>query len=59
MNIGAVGGPGPGMDPDSYAKIYAQKHGITLEEAKAELRAKFGDPKPPSIFEGKQINLER
>lgn len=41
------------QDPDSYAKTYADKNGITLEEAKAELKSKYGDPSQsasPSIF---------
>lgn len=56
MNIGKIGGPPPGMNPDSYAKIYAKQHGISLEEAKAQLKAKFGDPKPPNIFGDKSID---
>ncbi len=50
MKIGAIGGAGnlpPKMGPDAYARQYAQQKGISFEEAKAELRAKFGDPKPP------------
>ncbi|MBQ2644008.1 hypothetical protein IJG14_00365 [bacterium] len=33
-----------GMDPDAYAQQYAEENGISLEEAKAQLRAKYGDP---------------
>ena len=34
----------PQMDPDAYAQQYANQKGISLDEAKAELKAKFGDP---------------
>lgn len=43
------GRPTPGIDPDSYAKQYANEKGITLEEAKAELRAMYGDPQPQGM----------
>ena len=36
------------QDPDEYAQIYADENGITLAEAKAELKAKYGDPTEPS-----------
>ena len=42
------GGPVPGMDPNAYAQRYADENGITLEEAKAQLRAKHGDPQQPN-----------
>jgi len=32
------------MDPDAYAKKYAEQKGISLEEAKAELKTMYGDP---------------
>ena len=35
------------MDPDAYAQQYAEENGISLEEAKAQLRAKYGDPQKP------------
>ena len=42
------GGP---MDPNAHAQVYAKENGISLDEAKAQLRAKFGDPqKPNSTF---------
>lgn len=47
--IQRAGGPAPGIDPDTYAQQYANEHGITLEEAKAELRAKYGDPQQPGM----------
>lgn len=34
----------PKQDPDTYAKQYAEKNGLSLEDAKAELKSKFGDP---------------
>lgn len=43
----------PRQDPDTYAKTYATQNGITVDEAKEQLRAKYGDPKPQndeSIF---------
>ncbi len=33
------------QNPDEYAKTYAEQKGITVEEAKEELKAKYGDPK--------------
>ena len=35
------------QDPDAYAQEYADEKGISLEEAKAELEAKFGKPQEP------------
>ena len=32
------------QNPDEYARVYAQQNGISFEEAKAELREKYGDP---------------
>ena len=39
---------GPQMDPDAYAQKYAEQNNISLEEAKQELKAKFGDPSESS-----------
>jgi len=36
--------PPQGMSPDAYAKQYAQQKGISVSEAKAELKAMHGDP---------------
>lgn len=36
-----------GMDPNTYAMQYAQQNGISFDEAKQQLRAKYGDPQPP------------
>ena len=33
------------QNPDEYAKIYAEQNGISVEEAKAELKSKYGDHK--------------
>lgn len=60
------GGPTPGVDPDTYAQKYANEHGITLEEAKTELRAKYGDPQQPGMsmqqgllqFSGPRANFQ-
>ena len=41
--------PTQGVDPNAYAQKYADEHGITLEEAKAELKAKYGDPQQPEM----------
>ena len=38
----------PEGDPDAYAQKYADEHGITVEEAKKELRSKYGDPQQPT-----------
>ena len=32
------------QNPDEYAKVYAEQNGISVEEAKAELKSKYGDP---------------
>lgn len=41
----------PPMNPDVYAQKYATENGISLDDAKNKLRAKFGDPqKPNSTF---------
>ena len=32
------------QNPDDYAKVYAEQNGLSVEEAKAELKAKYGDP---------------
>ena len=39
--------PDPGVDPDTYAQTYADENGITLDEAKAQLKEKYGDPVKP------------
>ena len=36
------------INPDSYAQKYAEQNNISLEEAKQELKAKFGDPSESS-----------
>ncbi len=36
--------PSQNQDPDAYAQQYAEENGISLEEAKAQLKAKYGDP---------------
>lgn len=33
-----------GINPDAFAQQYANQNGISLEEAKAQLKAKYGDP---------------
>ncbi len=52
------GGP---MDPNALAQAYANENGISsLDEAKAQLRAKFGDPqKPNSTFAPEPQNIPR
>ena len=34
----------PQMDPEAYAQQYANQHGISIEQAREELKAQFGDP---------------
>jgi hypothetical protein len=54
FQIGSFGGapnPPQGINPDTFAQQYATEKGISLEEAKQQLKAKFGDPqKPNSTF---------
>lgn len=33
-----------GIDPNKYAEQYAKQKGISVDQAKAELKAKHGDP---------------
>ena len=49
---------GPQMDPNAQAQVYAKENGTSLEKAKAQLRAKFGDPqKPNSTFAPEPQNI--
>ena len=32
------------QNPDEYATVYAEQNGLSVEEAKAELKSKYGDP---------------
>lgn len=49
---------GPQMDPNAQAQVYAKENGISLDEAKTQLRAKFGDPqKPNSTFAPEPQNI--
>lgn len=41
---------GRGMNPEMYAIQFARVNGISLDDAKNQLRAKYGDPKPPENF---------
>lgn len=44
-NVNFTGGrPPQGVDPNTYAQQYANEKGITFEQAKTELKAKYGDP---------------
>lgn len=46
----------PKMDPDVYARIYAAQNNITVEEAKEELKSKYGAPQQQSQFQGINFN---
>lgn len=50
--------PPQGVDPNQYAQQYANSKGISLEEAKSELKAMHGDPAQQSsnIFEQSGTN---
>ena len=37
------------QNPDEYAKQYAEQNGLSVEEAKAELKSKYGDPQQQNI----------
>ncbi|MCR4880453.1 MAG: hypothetical protein K6A44_00665 [bacterium] len=39
--------PPQGVDPNQYAQQYAEQNGISVDEAKEQLKAKFGDPQQP------------
>ena len=47
INLKANGNMPPQMDPDKYAQIYANGKGISVDKAKAELKAKYGEPQQP------------
>jgi len=47
-----------GMNPDDYAMMYAQQHGISVDAAKNELRAKYGDPQQQANSSVKQPLLQ-
>ena len=32
------------QNPDDYAKLYAEQNGLSIEDAKAELKTQYGDP---------------
>lgn len=38
--------PVPGGNPEDYAAMYAKQNGISLDEARNQLRARYGDPQP-------------
>ena len=40
------------QNPDEYAKSYAEQNGISVEEAKAELKSKYGDPQQQNKTSG-------
>ena len=42
--------PGGPMDPNAYAAQYARENNISIDDAKQQLRAKYGDPTPPQNF---------
>lgn len=49
--------PPQGMDPDAYAAQIANEQGITLDEAKEQLRTQFGEPeKPNCVFTAKKAD---
>lgn len=51
---------GSQMDPNAYAQMYAKENGISLDEAKSQLKAKFGDPqRPNSTFAPEPQNIPR
>ena len=45
----------PNMDPESYAKQYASENNISVEEARTQLKAKYGDPKAQQSQENSSI----
>ena len=51
MSFGIGNFPPQGMNPDEYAKVYAQQNGISLDEAKNQLRQQYGDPNPPNFMQ--------
>ncbi len=59
FDVGGVqgGGSNPHVDPDTYAKQYAEANGISLDEAKEQLKAKYGDPKPPVSGFANDVNV--
>ncbi len=41
------GRPPQGVDPNAHAAKYAREKGISIDQAKEELKAQFGDPQQP------------
>ena len=44
VSFGSMTRPQQGIDPNKYAQQYADKNGISLEEAKQQLKTQHGDP---------------
>lgn len=42
--------PNPSIDPDTYAKNYAAQNGISVDEAKEQLKAQYGEPNKPTAL---------
>ena len=53
--IGLSQGPPQNINPDYYAQLYANKNGISLEEAKQQLKSQFGNPKQHQVNSFQQI----
>ena len=48
--INLSSGPPQSVEPNQYAMQYAIQNGISLEEAKQQLHAKFGNPQNKQFF---------
>lgn len=54
---GLPSSPPTNMSPDAYAQKVATENGISLEEAKNELKARYGEPKKPGMTENGSVDV--
>jgi|GEM_PF-5517576 len=48
-----------GFDPDSYARYWAKQNGITVIEARSQLRTKYGAPLPMGVRANEDLQKPR
>jgi len=52
MNINSL----PNMNPEIYARKYAAENNISIETAREQLKAKYGDPSNQTLFQTNSSN---
>ena len=53
----AINGISQNQDPNVYARQYANQNGLSLDEAKAQLKEKYGNPEQPGQISGCGMNF--